>query len=457
MKENITLKELVNYFLNLEKEEGLLDFEINGVKIWQYLRFRIFMMIATKSGLYQEGHSKNISFKYLVKRAPSLLFYSLFSNPLLGFYRRKNLFFNAGRIVDVDGEKVDIYTKYFIEKEGIVDYEIIEEMVEFRHLRFILKNRKHQDAQQIVAFLYSTFSNFQLNKDQREKIQTIQNRIKNDLGLVLNTEKLFRNSYLTFKSDEHFYSKLIRKRKPEKIFIICSYGYKMALVAAARKLKVETIELQHGTVTPYHIGYVYPDGAQPCYFPDKFYAFGNFWKNTSKLPLKDEAIVVKGFPYFSFIKEKYANILPKRNQLLIISQGNIGYHLSSLFAESIALFSDYQIIYKLHPGEYSRWKAEYPQLLEISQLANVEVIDHNNVNLYHYFAESNFVIGVFSTAIYEAIGFGCNVYLLKLPGIEYLENLQGTNLAKIGNSFQEIAEWLKEPVSRRENFEIFAE
>lgn len=438
-KKQPTIKSLVEYFIALEKEQKLLELKINEVYIWQYLRFRIFMMIANGTGIYQEANTKNISFGYLLKRAPSLLFYSIFSNPLLGRYRRKFLFFTTGRKLMVDGVKTDIYTRYFIEEEGITDYEIMEELLEFKHESFILKNRKHQDFQQILSFLSTVLSRFKLSDEMNQKVEWLEKRFKNDYDLDLNLKKLFRNGYLNFKSDAWVYSKILSKRKPEKIYVICSYGYKMALIDVARKMSIETIELQHGVVTPYHIGYRYHEEARPAYFPDKFYAFGNYWKERTCIPLEKDAIHVKGYPYFNYIKKQYDQVPTKENQILIISQGSIGHHMSGLLVKALDIFSGYQLFYKLHPGEFSRWKIIYPELYAASQkYHNLTVLDNNEKNMYAFFAESKYVFGAYSTAIFEAVGFGCNVFLLNLPGIHYMEELIAAGMVHVADDFAEM-------------------
>ena len=50
---------------------------------------------------------------------------------------------------------------------------------------------------------------------------------------------------------------------------------------------------------------------------------------------------------------------------------------------------------------------------------NVSIV--TNVDLYEYLAKSEYQAGVFSTALYEGVEFNCKTILLKLPGIEYMD------------------------------------
>src|SRR5690606_19840425 len=79
----------------------------------------------------------------------------------------------------------------------------------------------------------------------------------------------------------------------------------------------------------------------------------------------------------------------------------------------------FEIIFKLHPSEYLRWRS-YTALLELSLKPNVTIIDNSDIELYHLIKSSKFVIGVFSTALFEAISLNKTVLVWSLPGHEYM-------------------------------------
>ena len=99
----------------------------------------------------------------------------------------------------------------------------------------------------------------------------------------------------------------------------------------------------------------------------------------------------------------------------------IGKYLSKLAYEFAREMKDYNIIYKLHPGEYDTWKQNYPEL--VNDLDNFKVIDNSETPLYQLFAQSNYQVGAFSTAIYEGLMFNCKTFILDVPGVEYLSDL----------------------------------
>jgi hypothetical protein len=433
-----TLKGLAKFIWSIEDKFNLLDFEINGVKIWQYQRQRIFLDIAKQLGLFEKAHTKKIKFANLLVAAPSLLYYSIFSNPIIGNYQKETLVFSSGRKIKEENKFIDIYTEYFVRQLKKESFEIIEELYLNKHFTSDRKNRKHQDFQQIRTFLKSKLSSFALNELEEEYISKIEIEIFNFLGIKLNLKKQMRNGYLFFKNDFEFYENLINKRKPKQIFMVCSYDYKMALVAAAKKNNVEAIEIQHGTMNEFHLGYSYPNHDYIDYFPDKIYFWGEYWKNCTHFPIKEENKIIYGFPFFQKQKEKFKETTKQKGRVLIISQGTIGNKLSEFIWNNRDLFEELTISYKLHPGEYDRWKTDYPYLQKINMLENFTIVDNNNTNLYSYMAKSEFVIGVYSTAIYEALSFKCKGIVINLPGVEYFNDLIKDKIVRLVNNKEEL-------------------
>ena len=119
-----------------------------------------------------------------------------------------------------------------------------------------------------------------------------------------------------------------------------------------------------------------------------------------------------GYPYFErqLCQYKKADVgAGKITNIIFVSQGTIGRELSRLAADLCDLLdkSKYHIIYKLHPGEYEGWRERNPELLK----DNIEVIDSLEHSIYEYFPKCSIQVGVYSTAIYEGLGFGLTTYI----------------------------------------------
>ncbi len=105
------------------------------------------------------------------------------------------------------------------------------------------------------------------------------------------------------------------------------------------------------------------------------------------------------------------------------------------------LLSSHKIIYKLHPGEYSTYHS-YNSASKIEYFKNIKIV--KDVDLYKILAESEYQIGVNSTAIYEGLGFDCKTVLLELPGVEYMDVLIKNHYAILCSTPQLILSKLEE-------------
>lgn len=254
----------------------------------------------------------------------------------------------------------------------------------------------------------------------------VQKELEKAFNIKLNIPWMMRTHILNFQYDYEKYIELFKKRNPKRIFVVVAYE-NHAIVAAAQHLGIEVIELQHGTLTYYHLGYSYPEktrlnGKIP-YFPDKILSFGDYWMNEEFSPIAMENVVPVGFPYFEYQSKDFIGLDVIENQVLFISQGVIGKYMSKLAFEFAKDNKNLKIIYKLHPGEYETWRQNYPELVEASAFDNFKVIDNSEIPLYKLLAESNYQVGAFSTAIYEGMMFGCRTFILNVPGVEYLDDL----------------------------------
>ena len=220
--------------------------------------------------------------------------------------------------------------------------------------------------------------------------------------------------------EKRFYRKIFLRFNINKLYVVVSYG-RASSIDAARSLGIEVVELQHGIISPHHPGYgVSSKGLELTYFPDKFYAWSDFWKSVYDELCLPVEVVNHGFPFLYDGIDKYLNMPKDPNKIVVISQGTIGKDLASFIFQNQFALKNYQIKYKLHPGEYAVWK-EYSDLLKLNELKNVEVI--KACDLYALLSDSKYVIGVYSTAIYEAIELGVKPILVNLSGIEYMEDL----------------------------------
>ena len=502
-----TVKEICEEIWNLEEKYELNHKKIQDCYPWQLIRMYLYYEITRKTNVFESAQQSSLSLLDKINSFLPFLKNSILSNPLSGKENVDVLIFDHPRKVIFKDEYQDIYS-YFLKdtlNENGKSFETIESPYLNNHYRTknnIKENHvKFNDRILLGSFIHKTRNRKKVPFTEEEKnlIDSVKSEIESIFKIEIDLFRIIEDHILNFQYDYEKYIELLQKRNPKAVFLVVAYENK-ALIAACKKMNIEIIELQHGTISPYHLGYSYPENTMKSdnaikeieYFPDKILSFGDYWKNASYYPIESDKIISMGFPYFEENSKTFMQMAEdkdnknkdnendnenkdnendnenkdnenkdnendnenkdnKNKQILFISQGVIGKYLSKL-AYEIALNlndenndSNYRFIYKLHPGEYGTWRENYEYLIKATnEFDDFEVIDESQPPLYELFAKSHYQIGAFSTAIYEGLAFNCKTFIIDVPGVEYLDDLIDKNIVKKVKNSEEVINYINE-------------
>lgn len=470
-----TVKEICQKIWNLEEKYELNHKEIQDCYPWQLIRMYLYYEITRKTNVFESAQQSSLSLFDKIESFLPFAKNSILSNPLSGNETVDVLIFDHPRKVIFNDEYQDIYS-YFL-KDTLNEYGKSFETIESPYLNKHFRNKenikenhvKFNDRILLGSFIHKSRNRGKVPFTEEEKqfIDTLKNEIESIFNIKIDLFRIMEDHILNFQYDFKKYIELLQKRKPKQVFLVVAYENK-ALVAACKKMGIELIELQHGTISPYHLGYSYPKNTMKIndeikeieYFPDKILSFGDYWKNSCPFPIDNENIISIGFPYFEENSKAYMKMAENKNekdddennnpQILFISQGVIGKYLSEMAYETAKNINykndnekDYDFIYKLHPGEYGTWKENYDYLTKaVSEFNNFTVIDKSEPPLYELFAKSNYQVGAFSTAIYEGLAFNCKTFIIDVPGVEYLDDLIDKDIVKKVKNSEELINYI---------------
>lgn len=476
-----TVKEICQKIWNLEEKYELNHKEIQGCYPWQLIRMYLYYEITRKTNVFESAQQSSLSLFDKINSFLPFVKNSILSNPLSGNENVDALIFDHPRKVIFEDEYQDIYS-YFL-KDTLNQYGESFETIEspylnqhFRSNENIKENNvKFNDRILLGSFIHKTRNRGKLHftESEMQYINSVKEELETAFEIEIDLFRIMEDHILNFQYDYKKYIELLQRKKPKVVFLVVAYENK-ALLAACKKMNIEIIELQHGTISPYHLGYSYPENTMKFngelkeieYFPDKILSFGNYWKNACPFPIDSENIISMGFPYFEENSKTYMKIAEDKNskegndqktekkQILFISQGVIGKYLSELAYETALNMNknnennednaqNYNFIYKLHPGEYGTWKENYDYLTKaVNEFDNFTVINKSEPPLYELFAESHYQIGAFSTAIYEGLAFNCKTFIIDVPGVEYLDDLIDKDIVKKVNSSAELINYI---------------
>ena len=422
---NLSIKNICERIFALEAKHGLLDLQVDGVKIWQYKRMHIYHRIIASCGVvdYPPPLQRNwlSVLRSLWNSMVSILLHSPFR------YRGKidYLIFDHARPKILDGIPVDIYTHFLIEqlkKQG-QRILVIEGPYQGTHIRPASPERRRLEAINFRSLFDGLLGRNLCSREGLRQAEALNVLVRETFAVNLDLRPIFRAAVPRFHSNVRSYSKLLARLQPKSIYLVNGYSHFAPLMYAARQAGISTVEIQHGVISRYHLGYSYPGRLALDYFADYLELWGGYWAEIEEIPLPRERIITRGFPYFHYMKKSHAAVRRRQNQVLIFSQTIIGSRLAEQVLQAIEPGSteELKIVYKLHPSEYLIWR-NYPALVRLAQMPNVEIIDRD-CDVYRLYAESEYQLGVFSTAIFEGIAMGCKTILFNLPGVEYMEQL----------------------------------
>ncbi|MDW7695812.1 hypothetical protein R9C00_25070 [Flammeovirgaceae bacterium SG7u.111] len=228
---------------------------------------------------------------------------------------------------------------------------------------------------------------------------------------------------------KEFY-KVLNKYKPKLLFINCFYyDWAFAMVLAANKLSIKTVEFQHGQQGKYHPMYSnwanYPKNGYNL-IPSHFWMWGSEnaeiikkWANHSQ---RHEVVIagntwlsinVKGKIRLDSFDKSNLGLKKYRKVVLISLQYSV---LPKFLLEAIKAGEHIYWLIRLHP----RFSDEVQNIKKILNESipnqNYELKYANQFNIYSLFKIVDIQITFWSTVAYEALSFGIHTILIHENG-----------------------------------------
>lgn len=239
--------------------------------------------------------------------------------------------------------------------------------------------------------------------------------------------KNIRIAIQSFFSQFKLWNEVLGTLPSLRVALVQQHYHHEGLLLALRIHNIRSYEIQHGLIAPSDIFYVFPKAVsairEKALFPDKILVYGEYWK---RVLLKggefhpDDIVVLGDF------RAKEASVLTDQsirdfcagNKVILISSQTFMHTYYCEYAQQLARllalnYSDWRILLKLHPNE----KEDH-----YSSLACHKNLMVTKANLNQLFKVSVIHISVFSTTLYDALGYRLLNLSLQLPGFEDYTN-----------------------------------
>lgn len=449
-----TFTDICERFFDFEESKDLFELKIENVFFWERVRFSIHRMIVRELGLSDLVQSFNQhGLTSIARRVCSSLGGLVRHSPISRISSEIAFFGTGRRKKNSAGKWEDIYIDPLLPKLER-PFVFFEPRFQGRHWTPAETSRiLHTDLLDLsAAVLRSTrLVHARLSHLEREQLRSIEKSLLDEFGVEVGVSKCVRASLTERKSALSFYTALLGRIRPRLVFLVCSYG-RETLVEACKGLGIPVVEIQHGVLGRYHLGYSYPSSAATKRaFPDYMLLFGEYWKKAVDFPLAEDRVRILGYPHFEAERSRVAG-LHRRRQILFVSQPVFGERLSR-FASELQLLkgATIKIVYKLHPRERRSWESRYPWLKK----AGIHIVDDDSPTLYELFATSTAQVGVNSTALFEGLGYGLQTFIVKAPGYEYMGDLLRQGHATLVENAEDVLDVAHLPTNRHVSIDEF--
>ena len=447
------MKSNIDKFLDFEEKENLLDFYVNNYQVWPYIRFTVYMKIEALLN-NQEKRVDNKQ-KISVREAFLIIKRCTLCNPLLTAKKCDILFVTHARRTLIDNKFECLYTDELA--STFQNSSSMEFIYGSKHMEPVkTENLIYLDYIDIIpGGLYKLFEK-KISKEDYQRLKEfcglIDKKIIDIFGVNLGQDFLYNISkkrMVWHYAKKKMLKRLILKINPKVIVETVSYETnKMIINEIANELSIHTVELQHGVIGPGHVAYNYRENKKYNYLPEWICLFSDYWKHTSRFAQSDANLVCLGYPYMERMMQRYPknemktqDSSEKRN-ILVLSQPEYSLKLYDEICQLVDILDNnnikYNLLYKLHPSEYSIPKE---QLGKLDKNSSVKIISTNSVNLYELFAKSNIQIGVTSTAIYEGLAYGLYTLILHYEKTDtYMGDICSKNYAIMCETAKDLAD-----------------
>jgi hypothetical protein len=298
-----TRDDIKNFVLSIESKLPVNDWTFDGVHIWPFIRLQLFFYLRKQTYESQDKKDanpaarvnnnsevvRNNRYAGFIKKIRSAFFYYRWRSKI----KPKKYVFTAHNTHRINYKDV-FYNRFF---DTIID----ENQLKMKSCFIEFGSRKRQELAnseiviQVDDILRSYTDYYYLKKILFRKRDTSFNLQAYQLFLDLLTEngvsKDFTNKFsiknlqsildTKYQVEIQFYLELFDKIKPQKLICLCYYT-DISMIAAANKLGIETVEMQHGAQTPAHLAYgrwsvVPPHGYD--FLPRSYWSWDEYSKN----------------------------------------------------------------------------------------------------------------------------------------------------------------------------------
>jgi hypothetical protein len=453
-KSKLTIEHLWSVFAEIEAKENLVSWQVGSIFIWPLIRASLMREVAEKLGIFEarppqakvgDVAGKDIAFApanyavvpFVRRNSAGLDPFSTFIVDSLVAHGEKPLILGMGPD-DLGSGRPQVEQ---LEREFLSRYRNLAKLVIAPTLR---KSHSAKYARVIAHIETSLAENAE--------------RAGVTLSSITGPYRPFPRWLLVdFWAQQRGWAKFFKAAGVRKVFIV--NAWKRAMISGAQAAGATVVEPMHGAISDIHPYLTWAGQDWVAYQPDELLEWGPYWGEIADLPAATARKVI-GAPAAiadAVAKEQELAELEQAhltNTVFVASQAHATKKITKFLLAAAAAHPTFFFTLKQHPQEapvdfeavarnaFRKGKLESPRVPSNLILADPKA------NTLEMMSRSEFVLGVYTTALFEAFALGCKVGVLAFSGWHHIRRLVERGDATLIHDLAELDQYLKLNSSR---------
>ena len=421
----IKYDEFCKKFCEVESKYKLFDLEFNGIKYWKYARYYVCWIvreklfgIAAPFWFDDKNQWKLSKYTHKYQKVTDRIFHNINLSS-----QKDILLFTFSRRIKRGNKYISPVTDEIalnLEKSHcIVETPYCEGYYRPTPIRDI----KYFDVWDGVGKeqkIYTPINRGQLRKQllcifEQEFDITFTVEEKRILLVNINYFIMYRDELMTN------YKRVISKINPKLVLYTSAYiGNGVVLTETLKEMGIPSVEILHGYEDDNGVSYSYAQIGLNDALPDYIFVYSQIQKDIIKWGIQKKNVRVVGYPEGEKRSKELLAKLPQKEKKVITFISSVSQVIEEYINELTKIIDKekYEILFKLHPTEFGSWKNNYRNLPK-----EISIIENSDKDIHYYLANSDYVIGISSTALFEAAFYPVDIIVLEEEGYQGMKIL----------------------------------
>jgi hypothetical protein len=448
-KSKLTIEHLWSVFAEIEARENLVSWQVGSIFIWPLIRASLMREVAEKLGVFEvrppqakvpDVPAADITFApanyavvpFVRRNSAGLDPFSTYIVDSLVAHGEKPLILGMGPD-DVGSGRPQVEQ---LEREFLSRYRNLAKLVVAPTLR---KAHSAKYARVIKHIETSLADNAE--------------RAGVTLSSITGPYRAFPRWLLVdFWAQQRGWKKFFKAAGVRKVFMV--NAWKRAMISGAQAAGATVVEPMHGAISDIHPYLTWAGQDWVAYQPDELLEWGAYWGEIAGLPAATKRKVI-GAPDLvveAIELERELAVAEQAhltNTVFIASQAHATKKITKFLLAAAAAHPTFFFTLKQHPQEapvdfeaVARNAFRKGKLASPRVPSNLILADPKD-NTLEMMARSEFVLGVYTTALFEAFALGCKVGVLAFSGWHHIRALVERGDATLIHDLAELDEYLK--------------